>query len=162
MWDWLSEVETGNLANDAKWSIIRAGIEIGVTSGLSQAATANALREAGLAFANDPFRALFRELSDYRPAFEYTTRIGRDLIPNVDLIASSKFDITADYGYVGKVTIVNPSTGLLEDRTFRIDSDELLTGNDAYSELFSFAEDRELEGSGEIIFFEYIGAIKNF
>lgn len=161
MFDWLSSVATEATSFDAKWAVIRAGIEIAVTEGISQTALADILRENGISFPNDPFRALYRELSDYRPAFEYSSRLAGDLNPNPDLMPFGKFEIEGNYGYVGQVSIVDPTSGLLTERTFRIDSDIILTRNEAYSALYEFAQDRQEHGSGEIIDFAYIGSFKN-
>lgn len=161
MWDFFSEIDTNNLASDAKWAVIRAGVEIAITEGISQTALASILRDNGISFSNDPFRALYRELSDYRPAFEYSAKLGGDLSPNPDLMPFGKFEIEGNYGYVGQVNIVDPTTGLLTERTFRLDSDIILTRNEAYSALYEFAQDRQEHGSGEIIDFAYIGSFKN-
>src|SRR5574341_204106 len=118
----LSDIDDSN-----KWNYIRAGIEIAVTQGITMSDTADILRDIGLSFANDPFRDLYREISDYRADFEYVTRLSQFAKPNPDLMAIGKFPISAEYGYVFGVWESDPKTGEIFLRTFRADTDMLLS-----------------------------------
>lgn len=160
LFDFLSEFDTGNLARESKWNIIRAGVEIAVSENLSMSETARQLRLGGLSFGNEPFRDLFRELSGYRQQFDYQTRIGRDLFPNPDLMAYSKYPIEGEYGYVGRYLTTNPETFEQYYKTFRIDSDELLTQNQALAALQEFATKYGLEFEERLTDVEFIGSMK--
>lgn len=161
LFDFLSEIDTGNLAADSKWNIIQAGIEIGISENMSMTAIARELRLGGLAFANDPFRELFRELSGYRNAFDYPTKLALDYHPNPDLMVNSLFPLEGDYGYVGQVTLYNHDTGLLETRTHRFDSDDILSGAEAQRALEEHMQKYPDEFEDMIGNIEYIGAMKN-
>lgn len=162
LFDFLNEIDTSNLAADSKWNIIRGGIEIAVTAGLSMAETARQLRAGNLAFTDAPFRELFREISGYRASFSYTANLNPAYSPNPDLMANAAFPIEGDFGYVGRFTFYDETTGKLSNHTFRIDSDSLLSGNDALSELESYLANKSANLLDGIIGgVEYIGAIKN-
>ena len=161
LFDFLGTLLPEDLVPEYKWNFIRAGIEIAVTDGLSMSETARQLRAGGLSFTDAPFRDMFRELSGYRASFTYQTRIGGDLHPNPELMAFGKYPIEGAYGYVGQFWTLNPETGLLEPTTFRVDSDELWTRNEALSHLEEFA--RKYEGFLENIIgqVEFLGSFKN-
>lgn len=161
LFDFLSEIDTGNLASDARWAIIQAGIEIGLTSGYSMSRTAAELRAGGLAFSNEPYRELFRELSGYKNQFDYQTRIGADLFPNPNLMAESKFPIEGDFGYVGRFQYRDSETLELRYKTFRLDSDELLTRNQALEELQYIAAKYPTEFEDRLTDVEFIGSVRN-
>lgn len=162
LFDIFSEIDFGEVGTEEKWNYIRAGIEIGVTSDLSQNAIASALREVGLSFGNDPFRALYREISNYTSSFEYQRRIGADLKPNPELMVNSRFELTGEYGYVGKFYQVNEQTGLLDEITFRIDSDSLLSRNEATSEMEDFINNNSPDVQERIIgVVEFVGSLRS-
>lgn len=161
LFDLLNEVDTGNLASEARWDIIRAGVEIAVSEGLSMAETARQLRAGGLAFADSRYRDMYREISGYRARFEYTTQISGNAMPNPDLMARGAFPIEGEYGYVGRFTYFDETTGKLSTHTFRIDSDSLLSGNDALTELESYLSNKSANLLDGIVGgVEYIGAIR--
>lgn len=161
LFDFLNEVDAGNLAADAKWNIIQAGIEIAISEDMSMTATASELRAGGLRFTDAPFRDLFRELSGYRNQFDYVTKLGFDVLPNPSLMADAKFPLEGDYGYVGQVWKLNEETGFLTQRTFRYDSDELLSRSEAMQALDEYFQKYPEEFDDIIGEIEYIGAIVN-
>lgn len=161
LFDFLNEVDAGNLASDAKWNIIQAGIEIAISENLSMTETASQLREGGLRFGDAPFRDLFRELSGYREQFDYPTKLGFDVLPNPSLMVYSQFPLEGDYGYVGQVWKLDEETGFLTKRTFRYDSDELLSRFEAQQALDEYFQKYPEEFDDVIGEIEYIGALVN-
>lgn len=162
LFDLFADEISPDLAYDAKWNIITSAIEYSITEGISQYATNKGLRDIGLRFDNNRFSDIYKDLSGWRTSFSYQLGIGADTIPKPDLFAQSKYEITADYGYVGQYFTVDQKTGLLKQNTFRYDSDELLTRSDATDALENYFNNKYPKQGEEIVGgIEFIGSIRN-
>lgn len=152
----LSDIDESN-----KWNYIRAGIEIGVTQGFTRTDTASLLRDIGLSFSDAPFRRLYDDIVGFQNQFEYAAGLPLYVKPNPELIPQGKFPITAEYGYVGQVKGIIAETGEEFSRTFRLDSNSLMSRIVATERLQNFALQYEDELEGVVGDIEYIGMFKN-
>lgn len=155
------DFDPNEMDDKQKWSLIGDAIEIAITEGMSRTQTARELRQVGFSFGDAAFRQLFDEKSDWRQGFEYSSSLRFDQRPNPSRMATSQYEITRAYGYVGRVSYLDDETGQVKFHTARIDSDELLTREEAEQLLADGLTDQSPPAGTTVSQVSYMGAMRN-
>lgn len=151
----------GNMDTDYRDSIIRATAERAYSLGVNRTTTARSLRDAGLRFGDALFRSIFNDVEGFRDKFSYPTSLPPNQLPDLRRVASSKFEINREFGYVGQVRYSDPKTGFTKSFTARYDTDELLSKDEAQGALFLFMNDQSIPPGAIVSEVDYIGMVRN-
>lgn len=117
-----------------KWDYITAAVERGIQFDFSQYRIRNVLRGAGLRFSNTVMSGLYSVLKYGYNQFSLPTRLPMDITPDIDTLAEAPYNMTYKYGYIGAFDYTD-TEGKLYTKTYRYETDRLLTKRQAIQEL---------------------------
>lgn len=141
--------------------LARLGVEAAIIDDMSQRQTMREFRNLGFSFGDRAFRRLWYEVTNFSGQFSYPSKLNLLTLPDPNIMSFSNFDITAKYGYVGGIPIYDPKSDRVTYRTFRVDSDQLLTGAEALDALYELILKYEDLQDYTVNDIEYLGAFRD-
>lgn len=148
---------------DEMWQMVETAIDIALADEMSMSALDNLLRgDRGFTYNLEEYRTLYRTKAGFQESFTYPARLRRDVQFRPERVPQASYFIPQNYRYVGSMSYYDEDKGKILTKSYGIDSDDILTRNQAEELLLEIGTSKYPEFSGFESTFKYSGVMKAY